>query len=178
MLNINKMTSGQESYYRELAREDYYLEGGEPPGQWVGTAAEKLSLFGQVKSELLSEIFRGELDGKKLVQRAPSQKPRTPGWDCTFSAPKSVSVAWSQADKELGNEIRAAHAETVNKALEYLEEKAGYIRERVWQKHRLALFSLFPDGEFYFLQILFKRCLLYTSPSPRDRQKSRMPSSA
>ena len=25
---------------------------------------------------------------------------------------------------------------------------------------------------------LIKRCLLYTSPSPRDRQKSRMPSSA
>ena len=24
----------------------------------------------------------------------------------------------------------------------------------------------------------WKRCLLYTSPSPRDRQKSRMPSSA
>ena len=26
--------------------------------------------------------------------------------------------------------------------------------------------------------ILDKNCLLYTSPSPRDRQKSRMPSSA
>ena len=26
--------------------------------------------------------------------------------------------------------------------------------------------------------ILFDACLLYTSPSPRDRQKSRMPSSA
>ena len=26
--------------------------------------------------------------------------------------------------------------------------------------------------------LLFKTCLLYTSPSPRDRQKSRMPSSA
>ena len=25
---------------------------------------------------------------------------------------------------------------------------------------------------------LFTNCLLYTSPSPRDRQKSRMPSSA
>ena len=24
----------------------------------------------------------------------------------------------------------------------------------------------------------YRRCLLYTSPSPRDRQKSRMPSSA
>ena len=27
-------------------------------------------------------------------------------------------------------------------------------------------------------QTMFKGCLLYTSPSPRDRQKSRMPSSA
>ena len=27
-------------------------------------------------------------------------------------------------------------------------------------------------------QHTFKVCLLYTSPSPRDRQKSRMPSSA
>ena len=84
-------------------------------------------MFGQVKPELLSEIFRGELDGKKLVQNA-GMKNRTPGWDCTFSVPKSVSVAWSQADKELGNEIRAAHAEAVNKALEYLKEKAGFTR--------------------------------------------------
>ena len=28
------------------------------------------------------------------------------------------------------------------------------------------------------LEALFYACLLYTSPSPRDRQKSRMPSSA
>ena len=28
------------------------------------------------------------------------------------------------------------------------------------------------------LVMLFTTCLLYTSPSPRDRQKSRMPSSA
>ena len=36
------------------------------------------------------------------------------------------------------------------------------------------------EGDFSGLQIgtLDKDCLLYTSPSPRDRQKSRMPSSA
>ena len=39
------------------------------------------------------------------------------------------------------------------------------------------------DGNLSFLQIGFtfgndSICLLYTSPSPRDRQKSRMPSSA
>ena len=32
--------------------------------------------------------------------------------------------------------------------------------------------------EAIYLQAGYKTCLLYTSPSPRDRQKSRMPSSA
>ena len=40
--------------------------------------------------------------------------------------------------------------------------------------------NLLNDFEFYSGQILslYEACLLYTSPSPRDRQKSRMPSSA
>ena len=33
-----------------------------------------------------------------------------------------------------------------------------------------------PAGQF--LAVIGQSCLLYTSPSPRDRQKSRMPSSA
>ena len=36
-----------------------------------------------------------------------------------------------------------------------------------------------PDEQYnYFTFKLYLFCLLYTSPSPRDRQKSRMPSSA
>ena len=35
-----------------------------------------------------------------------------------------------------------------------------------------------PLGEARFLVAKFYRCLLYTSPSPRDRTRSRMPSSA
>ena len=34
------------------------------------------------------------------------------------------------------------------------------------------------DGEILYNGTEIKNCLLYTSPSPRDRQKSRMPSSA
>ena len=41
-----------------------------------------------------------------------------------------------------------------------------------WSK---AVFEAFPVGADATLS---KDCLLYTSPSPRDRQKSRMPSSA
>ena len=35
-----------------------------------------------------------------------------------------------------------------------------------------GVYETYSDGSFH------KPCLLYTSPSPRDRQKSRMPSSA
>ena len=43
-------------------------------------------------------------------------------------------------------------------------------------------YALDPDGmtvkEYYDTVSNIQNCLLYTSPSPRDRQKSRMPSSA
>ena len=35
-----------------------------------------------------------------------------------------------------------------------------------------------PETEIVFINSSSNACLLYTSPSPRDRQKSRMPSSA
>ena len=40
--------------------------------------------------------------------------------------------------------------------------------------------TVFDDSLSYLEMVskLYKNCLLYTSPSPRDRQKSRMPSSA
>ena len=58
-----------------------------------------------------------------------------------------------------------------------------------WEEAReLAswLVALEPEKQSYFKEKVFKAaqsaknvfCLLYTSPSPRDRQKSRMPSSA
>ena len=52
----------------------------------------------------------------------------------------------------------------------------------VWRKCRIA--DWMKDGEDVELVLTGVRigyidvCLLYTSPSPRDRQKSRMPSSA
>ena len=42
----------------------------------------------------------------------------------------------------------------------------------------IALLALFNIAGRLDAQDLAKTCLLYTSPSPRDRQKSRMPSSA
>ena len=39
-------------------------------------------------------------------------------------------------------------------------------------------FAIYDLSQFLSGISLFNDCLLYTSPSPRDRQKSRMPSSA
>ena len=42
----------------------------------------------------------------------------------------------------------------------------------------LADFLAYDGNACYSEDVKFIDCLLYTSPSPRDRQKSRMPSSA
>lgn len=127
MLSIGKMSMGQDGYYATLAREDYYLKGGEPPGQWLGSGAEALRLSGQVDNERFKELFSGRFKGMDLVQNAGSEK-RCPGWDCTFSAPKSVSVAWSQAEGTTAQEFRAAHLSAVEAAVSYLEDRCGWTR--------------------------------------------------
>lgn len=127
MLSIGSMSGGQGNYYAGLAREDYYTNGGEPPGTWFGKGAEKLGLSGQVKTEEFLEVFSGFKDGERLVQSAGKDNHR-PGWDLTFSAPKSVSTAWSQAGKETGLEIRASHLSAVEKALEYVQDNAAWTR--------------------------------------------------
>ena len=56
-----------------------------------------------------------------------------------------------------------------------LLELAAEVNDLLWQYNKVNDRRLKKFGGFLSL---FKNCLLYTSPSPRDRQKSRMPSSA
>jgi len=110
MLSIGKMGAGQELYYTALAAENYYLAGGEPLGEWWGRGANKLQLRGTVEEKDLTATLSGfDRDGKGLVQNA-GKKSRRPGWDLTFSCPKSVSVLWSQADADTRREIQSTSA--------------------------------------------------------------------
>ena len=56
------------------------------------------------------------------------------------------------------------------------KQKLALLR-RVAQSRGLIVFTD-SDGAGFVIRNHIKSCLLYTSPSPRDRQKSRMPSSA
>src|SRR5262245_56019455 len=85
MLSIAALSGDQGNYYLALARDDYYLKGGEPPGRWLGEGARQLGLTGTVEGPALKQLLRGfTADGREpLIQGAGSPKHQ-PGWDLTF----------------------------------------------------------------------------------------------
>ena len=70
----------------------------------------------------------------------------------------------------------------MNKKVQQKENRRVIGRRTMVLATGMVLVTSFLSGRLYQLQVAqgnrYKRCLLYTSPSPRDRQKSRMPSSA
>ena len=121
--------AGKGDYYLLLAREDYYTGGGEPEGRWYGEGAKSLGLSGIVSADELRHVMRGyDPSGKEALVQNAGEGNRQCFWDLTFSAPKSVSVAWSQASKEVAQEIQKAQAEAVKAALEYLEANCAFTR--------------------------------------------------
>lgn len=133
MLSIGSMSAGKGHYYTHLAREDYYLEGGEPPGQWIGGGAKKLGLEGEVSADQLQALLQGfhPEDGRKLVQNAGKDtgtRKRQAGLDLCFSADKSVSVAWAMGDQDTRKAIEGAHHRAVQVALGYLQQEAAWTR--------------------------------------------------
>ncbi len=99
MLSIGKMGSGQERYYLGKVAEgaeDYYSGEGEAEGYWLGDAAEDLDLQGKIDPDQLIGMLTGQnpATGEPLGLRHVEGGP-VPGFDLTFSAPKSVSLTWA-----------------------------------------------------------------------------------
>jgi conjugative relaxase-like TrwC/TraI family protein len=133
MLSIGKLGTGQESYYLEKVAEgaeDYYSGEGEAEGYWVGSAATLLGLDGAVEGEQLTAMLTGDspVDGEPLGLRAVGGRGPVPGFDLTFSAPKSVSLTWALGGGGTGAEVAAAHRASVEAALSYLERHACLTR--------------------------------------------------
>lgn len=101
-------------------REDYYSAEGDR-GRWEGALARELGIEGrEVRDGELLRAMQGyhPETGEALARNAGEDHKA--GWDCTFSAPKSVSQAWAYGDAETRAEIAAAHDAAVSRALEYL----------------------------------------------------------
>ena len=72
-----------------------------------------------------------------------------------------------------GDEVCGAFAQRIE------HERFVYRLIEFGNRTRAAFFSMaYGDQGIFVSRALFDRCLLYTSPSPRDQRGSRMPSSA
>lgn len=150
MLSVAALAGGP-GYYLELTSLNYYAEGGEPLPLWYGTAATELGLSGIAEKEHVYRLAAGfdpETGEEKLVRNA-GKEDRNPGHDLTFSAPKSVSLAWCLGDPELRKAIEQAQLYAVRQALTYLEDKAGFARVGAQGQELVKcplLFALFEHG--------------------------------
>jgi len=142
MTMSNALSAGQaETYYQQdynNKKENYYSERGEVNGHWSGRLAEEWGLKGEVTSEQYARLVAGQDPNtvEQLIRFVPSRESvnnygeeittseHRAGWDATFSAPKSVSLAALVGDDE---RVRVAHRESVEKALEVFE---GYLQAR------------------------------------------------
>ncbi|HEX8690198.1 MAG TPA: MobF family relaxase [Solirubrobacterales bacterium] len=137
MLSIGKLGKGQERYYLDKVAEgaeDYYSGEGEVAGEWLGDAAEDLTLSGEVEAAQLEAMLTGRnpADGEPLVgMRGVPSSGSVPGFDLTFSAPKSVSLLWGLGGPIAAVEVKAAHREAVGAALDYMQREACWTRRGV-----------------------------------------------
>lgn len=130
MLSLKVITPKQGEHYYQ--KENYYSqEESKKNSEWFGRGAQKIGLQGNVEGDDLTCLVRGELpNGEKFRTRPPTHdnyKERA-GIDCTFSAPKSVSIAALVNGDE---RLEEAHREAVKTALTVIEERYASTRVRI-----------------------------------------------
>ena len=120
-----KSASQAASYYEA---DDYYTEGGEAPSAWFGEGAKALGLEGEVNRAAFAAGLEGKLpSGDQLGTVRNGEREHRPGWDMTFSAPKSVSI---MAEVAGDRRLIGAHDKAVRVALDYVERHGAATRAR------------------------------------------------
>jgi conjugative relaxase-like TrwC/TraI family protein len=119
-----KSANQAASYYEA---DDYYDEGGLAPSQWQGQGAERLGLAGPVDGDRFTALLRGEVNGTQLGTMREGKLEHRPGWDLTFSAPKSVSI---MAEVAGDRRLFEAHEKAVRTALGLAEQHLSATRIR------------------------------------------------
>jgi conjugative relaxase-like TrwC/TraI family protein len=148
MMTLSKaLAAGQAKDYFQAeytnTRESYYSEAESVKGKWFGKQAEAWELQDDVEREHFERLAEGQhpLTGEQLVRHVTPHKyenvygetvetsEHRAGWDATFSAPKSVSLAALVGGDE---RIIEAHDRSVDAALNELEK---YAQARIGGNH-------------------------------------------
>lgn len=124
MLSICTLKSASQAsqYYQS---ESYYTKENEAGhSEWLGKGSEKLGLNGPVNEKEFKSLLEGHSpNGEKLIQTS-NGKTHRPGYDLTFSAPKSVSILGLIGEDK---RVIEAHRNAVKKVVSSIEtEFAAY----------------------------------------------------
>ena len=134
MLSLWKLRVGAEEYYLGQVADgidDYYSGAGETRGRWLGLANHALDLDDEVTGDQLRAVLAGLNPGTGLTpngDQVKSWKNRVPGFDLTFSAPKSVSVLYALGDPLVRANVVEATNIAVEEAIRWLEREACFVR--------------------------------------------------
>ena len=143
--------ANNEKAYQELLEFAKKMKEEEERHTREGLSEDELELFDLIKKKKMTKVEeqKVKLAAKKLLQRLHEEKPPV------------LVEAWFK-DSQTRKIVRTAVEEVLDAELPETYDK--------------AVFSA--KCEKVFETVLDYACLLYTSPSPRDRTRSRMPSSA
>ena len=133
MLSHSKIGSaGEAAAYFKV--DDYYSHSGDVAGQWFGEGARQLGLEGKASINAFQNALSGRGPDNQALGVTRSGGLRTPGWDFTFSPPKSISImALAAGDKRLV----VAHEDAVDRALGFAERQ--FAATRVMQQRQATI---------------------------------------
>jgi conjugative relaxase-like TrwC/TraI family protein len=118
------------SYYTRQRETEYYAGSSEPVGQWYAPAGDfDVVDHSQVDRETFERLYHAiDKDGQSLVDKVRRHRERTPAFDITLSAPRSVSLAWSFASYDTKLLIERAQQRAARATLRVLEREAAWAR--------------------------------------------------
>lgn len=140
------------SYYTRGRETEYYAGSSEPAGVWFAPAGDfNLTDGSVVKRETFERLYNavGE-DGHSLLEKTRRHKERTPAFDVTLSAPRSVSLAWAFAPPDARQQIEVAQLKAARATLTMLEREATWARrgrDGIFIERVPLSGSLFQHGE-------------------------------
>ncbi len=121
--------AASSTYYVRGA--EYYLGSREPDGVWYAPRGD----LGRrdaatVQRQEFARLYEGLGENGQSLITNPGAKAdrRVPAFDLTFSAPRSVSLAWAFADDDLRRNLEAAQERAVRATLATIEQEAIYAR--------------------------------------------------
>ncbi len=148
MLSIYTLKSAAKAsnYYQA---ENYYANGATPfQGQWFGKGAEALGLSGNATLDQFEQVLLGKLSPDIWMKNTREGKYHRPGYDLTFSAPKSVSILATILGEE---NLLLAHRTAVQKVLTHIEKEYAITRvkeeECGFEKTSNLIFSIFEHND-------------------------------